>query len=212
MSGIRAELVFDSPGDCPVAGASSEVDGPLSEISWTAGDEQGVKEQFTAVDDSSELAGDKFEGVFDYGTRTIYEFDRDPASPCICEFIEQQVGPMTEAHATDGDLHVTLHARDMTGLRRNLREFKERFGDVHIKYLVTGRAEEDDTDIVPVDVRRLTDRHEVLQTAYRMGYFDYPRGANASEVADELDIRPSTFTEHLNTAQSKVLDELQFAE
>jgi hypothetical protein len=212
MSGIRAELVFDSPGTCPVANASSEVDGPLSEISWTAGDEEGVKEQFAAVDKSSEL-DDEFEEVFDYGTQSIYEFDRDPASPCICEFIEQQVGPVTEAHAADGDLHVTLHARDMTGLRQNLQEFKERFGDVRIEYLVTGRAEDDDTDIIPVDVRRLTDRQrEVVQTAYEMGYFDYPRGANASEVAEELDIRPSTFTEHLNTAQSKILDELQFAE
>ncbi|MFW6000412.1 MAG: helix-turn-helix domain-containing protein, partial [Halorubrum sp.] len=54
----------------------------------------------------------------------------------------------------------------------------------------------------------LTDRQcEVLRTAYRMGYFERPRDANASEVADALDISPSTFAEHLATAQRKLLEE-----
>ena len=58
----------------------------------------------------------------------------------------------------------------------------------------------------------LTDpQREALRTAYEMGYFEYPRDANASEVAAALDIQRSTFTEHLNAAQSKLLDELQFA-
>lgn len=216
MSGIRAELVFETPDTCPVATASADVSGPLTEISWTAGDDEGVAEQFTAASSTDETAlseeRDDFEEVFDYGAQTIYEFERDPAAPCVCEFVEQTVGPVTETYALDGDLHVTIHARDMTALRGNLREFKARFGDVRIEYLVSGRAEDDDSDIVPVDVRRLTDRQcEVLQTAYEMGYFDYPRGANAGEVAEELGIRPSTFTEHLNAAQSKILDELQFS-
>lgn len=46
----------------------------------------------------------------------------------------------------------------------------------------------------------------MVATAYRMGYFDYPRRSNASEVAASLDIAPSTFTEHLTAAQSKLLD------
>ena len=41
-----------------------------------------------------------------------------------------------------------------------------------------------------------------------MGYFEYPRESNASEVAAALDIEPSTFTQHLNAAQTKLLDEL----
>lgn len=214
MNGIRAELVFDMPDTCPVANVSQDIEGPLTDVSWAAGDDDAVAEQFTATSDTQEMSnGLEFDEVFDYGARTIYEFERDPEDPCICEFVEQKVGPVTEAFAVDGDLHVTIHARDMRGLRQHLREFKERFGDVHIEYLVSGRAEDEDSEIVPVDVRRLTDRQrEVLETAYGMGYFDYPRGANASEVADELGIRPSTFTEHLNTAQSKILDELQFAE
>jgi hypothetical protein len=59
---------------------------------------------------------------------------------------------------------------------------------------------------VPVDLERLTDRQrEVVETAYRMGYFEYPRETNASGVAAELGIEPSTLAEHLAAAQSKLL-------
>jgi hypothetical protein len=46
----------------------------------------------------------------------------------------------------------------------------------------------------------------VLETAHRLGYFERPKGANAGEVADALDISRSTFTEHLAAAQTKLLD------
>jgi len=69
-----------------------------------------------------------------------------------------------------------------------------------------GDGETDDGDVVFVDRSRLTDRQrEVLETAYEMGYFEHPRATNATEVADALDVSLSTFTEHLATAQSKVL-------
>ncbi len=208
MSGIRAELVFDTPENCPVATASEKTDGPVTEISWTSGGEKIVTEQFSADDGL-----DEFESVFDYGPRAIYEFDRERDGTCVCEHIEATVGPVCETYARDGDLHVTLHAGEMTDLREHLAELRRRFGDVRIEYLISGRASDEDAEIIPVDVRRLTDRQrEVLRTAYGMGYFEYPRGANAGEVADALDIRPSTFTEHLNAAQSKILDELQLTE
>lgn len=215
MPGIRAELVFESASSCPVAQASECVDGPLTDVSWTAGGKDGVAEQFEASGETEFDApdGTEFEEVFDYGQRAIYEFERSPERACVCEVIEAAVGPVTETYAEDGELHVTLHAGDMTGLREHIRELKSDFGDVRIEYLVRGRADDEgESDIVPVDVRRLTDRQrEVVATAYEMGYFEYPRESNASEVAAALDIEPSTFTEHLNAAQSKILDELQFA-
>lgn len=62
---------------------------------------------------------------------------------------------------------------------------------------------------VSVDRGKLTDRQlEVLETAHAMGYYQYPRGANASEVAEALDICPSTLAEHLAAAQTKLLDDV----
>jgi predicted DNA binding protein len=38
-----------------------------------------------------------------------------------------------------------------------------------------------------------------------MGYFAYPKRANAEAVAAELDIDSSTFAEHIAAAQDKLL-------
>lgn len=224
MSGIRAELVFESPATCPVASASESVDGPITDVSWGPDVDGGITEQFTAsdcdgtaVDDQqsnekpldSQPCNSEVEEVFDYGSRQVYEFERSEGHPCICEHIEFEVGPVTETYASDGDLHVTLHAGDMDHLRDLIGSLKDRFGQVRIEYLIQGRDEQEESELVPVDLRRLTARQrEVLETAHQMGYFEYPRGANASEVATALGIQPSTFTEHLNTAQTKLLDEL----
>ncbi|MFW6435081.1 MAG: helix-turn-helix domain-containing protein [Halovenus sp.] len=206
MTGVRAEFVFEQPASCPVAAASEETAESLRDISWAHTSDDTVAEQFTA---SRELSAIDAEEVFDYGPQRVYEFERDRDRSCICSFIEESLGPVRDVYATDGDLHVTLHAGDMAKLRELLGDLDDRFGSVRIEYLVRGRAEASDAELVPVDLRRLTDRQrEVLQVAHEMGYFEYPRDANASEIAETLDIQPSTFTEHLNAAQTKLLDEL----
>lgn len=206
MSGVRAEFVFEQPTECPVATASAGSEDSLREISWTTQSDGNVTEQFTTTDEQSD---EQFEQVFDYGSQQVYEFDHEADDSCICSFIERSMGPVANAYATDGNLHVTLHAGDVEKLRELLGDLNSRFDGVRIEYLVQGREQADESELVPVDMRRLTDRqHEVLQTAHEMGYFEYPRGSNASEVATELGIEPSTFTEHLNAAQSKLLDEL----
>jgi predicted DNA binding protein len=53
----------------------------------------------------------------------------------------------------------------------------------------------------------LTDRQQsVLTTAYYAGYFDWPRGNTAEEVADSLDISPATFHQHIRAAERKLLN------
>lgn len=205
MSGVRAEFVFERPQECPVATASADAGSPLRDISWAENSET-TTEQFTAAADTTPEGAS---AVFDYGSQQVYEFDRDNDDSCICEFIEEILGPVADVYAEGGNLHVTVHAGDVAKLRELLGELNERFERVRIEYLVQGREQAGESDLVPIDLRRLTDRqHEVLSTAHEMGYFEYPREANASEVAAALDIQSSTFTEHLNAAQSKLLEEL----
>lgn len=55
----------------------------------------------------------------------------------------------------------------------------------------------------------LTDRQlQALRTAFEDGYFDWPRECTTEDVADELDVATSTFSQHLRVAQGKLLDEL----
>ena len=66
----------------------------------------------------------------------------------------------------------------------------------------------DPTVAATVDAR-LTDRQrETLQTAFHAGYFDWPRSADADTVAAELGIAQSTLSQHLRTAERKLLEEL----
>jgi len=206
MPGIRTELVFDDAEGCPVAEATDAVPGPVTDITWDRDESGTVTEQVTASDDLNEAGA--FDPVFDYGSRRVYEFERE-SDGCICEVVQEEVGPVSDVHVEDGSLHLTLHLQDLSDLRERLEEFRERFGAVHIEYLIQGREDDEEEEVVPVDVRRLTDRQrEVVETAYEMGYFEYPRESNATEVAAALDIRPSTFTEHLTAAQGKLLGEL----
>lgn len=56
---------------------------------------------------------------------------------------------------------------------------------------------------------RLTDRQrEVLRVAYEAGYFERPRETTGEELADELDIRPATFSQHVRAAQNNLLSTL----
>ncbi|MDS0279169.1 helix-turn-helix domain-containing protein [Halomicroarcula sp. S1AR25-4] len=58
-------------------------------------------------------------------------------------------------------------------------------------------------------VGELTDRQqEVLETAYRAGYFDWPRGSTAEEVASTLDISAPTLHGHLRKAEARLLTDL----
>ncbi|WP_435345972.1 helix-turn-helix domain-containing protein [Haloarchaeobius sp. HRN-SO-5] len=55
----------------------------------------------------------------------------------------------------------------------------------------------------------LTDRQlEILETAFGLGYFDVPRNVSTEEVAEELDLDPSTVAEHLRRAERNLLSEL----
>ena len=206
MAGVRTELVFEQAMECPAAKASAESASTLSAITWTEGADGTVTEQVT-TDGADELP--PFDPVFDYGSETVYEFERPESDPCICEQIQTALGPVREVFAEDGNLHVRLHTSDIGELRTLISDLRAEYGDVTVEYLVRSVEEGETEEIVPVDMRTLTERQrEVLETAHELGYFEYPGDANATEVAAALDIQPSTFSEHLAAAQGKLMDEL----
>jgi len=53
---------------------------------------------------------------------------------------------------------------------------------------------------------RLTDKQEsALTAAYYAGYYDWPRGSTAEELAESLDVASATLHQHLRTAERKLL-------
>jgi predicted DNA binding protein len=54
----------------------------------------------------------------------------------------------------------------------------------------------------------LTDRQEeVIRLAFEIGYFDFPRKIDSSELAEKLGIAGSTLSEILRAAERRVFSE-----
>lgn len=83
-----------------------------------------------------------------------------------------------------------------------LTDMKEAGFDVSLEKLQDYRVQE-----TPLDA--LTDRqHEVLETAYGLGYYDVPRESSTVEVAAELGVDDSTVAEHLQRAEHNLIGAL----
>ncbi|MFB6127687.1 MAG: helix-turn-helix domain-containing protein [Halolamina sp.] len=150
------------------------------------------------------------EAVVDVGDQRVFRFKRSADADCACAVVEALDAPVANVRAADGTLLLTMHLRSRERLREVVAALEEVAERITVRYLVQGTADPaESSDTAVVDRGRLTDRQrEVLRTAHRMGYFDYPGGANATAVADELSIGVSTFSEHLSAAQSKLLTDL----
>ncbi|MFB6201892.1 MAG: helix-turn-helix domain-containing protein [Halorhabdus sp.] len=197
-------MTVDSPAACRPAAMSAESEAPVESVTWGAPDDDG-----TVVEEVTASGAWDVEGVtpvFETATDTRYRFERDADGTCVCEIVEHADCPVTDVRAEHGQLYLTFFAPDVETVRDIVGDLRDRHDGVHLRHLTRSRALEDD-DLVLVDRNRLTDRQrEVLETAHEEGYFEHPKGANASELAEMLDISLSTFTEHLSLAQSKVLD------
>ncbi len=142
------------------------------------------------------------------GVTCVLALDRE--SP-VRRLIERGVALREIAFRPDsGGLSVTVQL----SAEHDVREYVERVAgasaDVELvaKYDRSADRETESTLAGAVN-GRLTDRQrETLQMAYHAGYFDRPRGNDAVSVADELGIAQSTFSQHLRTAERKLLEEL----
>ncbi|WP_254839769.1 helix-turn-helix domain-containing protein [Natronomonas marina] len=208
--GIRAEVNVDPAGTCPVVETSIAAGAPAHSVSKAvpAGDPERVTEEFTIESDDPVTGTDvELSSVFEYGAATVYRFTRERGRGCPCELVERFDAPLADVRARKGSLRLVFHAADMAELQGIMGALQEAFPTVDVQRLLRSEHERPGDDLLFVDRGELTDRQqEVLETAHGMGYFDHPKGANAGEVADELDISRSTFAEHISAAQSKLFD------
>lgn len=204
-SHLRAEIRVCGAEGCPVAAASAECETTATDISWSRSDGDGrVVEEFTALGESDEEPiGGEFEPVFAAENEVRFRFDREYGS-CICDVVESVASPVADVRAAEGDLVVTVYVQSVERLGTVFDRLDERYGAVSLRSL-RQHGSTDAEDAVLVDRGLLTARQrEVLETAIEMGYFEHPKGANASEVAEALDVIPSTLIEHLAAAQTKL--------
>mgnify|MGYP000223351423 CR=1 FL=1 len=221
--GIRAEIRVDGPTGCPATRLVDRTGTTAEDVTRAvSADGERVVEEFLladpvgvtvpGVDDAGgdhdqTVDGSEYQLVFDYGDHATYRFERDRDVACPCEVVEAHDCPATDVAIRDDGVHVAFHVPDMPSLQALVADLREQFPSLDVKRLLRSTGEAGAHNLAFVDRGRLTDRQrEVLETAHDMGYFAHPKGANAGEVATELHITRSTFSEHLAAAQSKLMD------
>ena len=144
-------------------------------------------------------------GIGESGDEHLYEC-RVGDSSIVLALIE--AGASVESMWVDeGAGHLTAAVAPETDVRTIVETIQEQFEDVD---LVAKRETERDLqsteDFRQSLEKRLTDRqYSVLQAAYSAGYFDWPRGSTAKEIANSLDLAPPTLHEHLRGAQNELI-------
>ncbi|GGM63490.1 putative DNA binding protein [Halarchaeum rubridurum] len=220
-SGIRTTVTFRDADVCPLAALSQRAAATLSSIAVAerhaaaAPPSRARVVDFStgttpaAVDDASAAVDATLTPLFVHGETTRYRLACDPDAGCPRARLAELGCPVIRHEVREGVATLAFYAEDYDHLRDVVADLRERFPSVDIERFVRSPAESTLGDDVFVDASRLTDRQrEVLETAYEMGYFERPRHANATDVAAALDIDPTTFSEHLAAAQSKVFADL----
>ncbi len=208
-SGIQAEVEFATPNLCPIVELSAAAETRIDAVSTnvcSSGCAKNVTEFSMNSDGDFET---DMTPIFSNGSSNRYRLTHDDSVDCPCESLGQFGCPVARYVAQDGILTIVFHAADYDQLQEVIAELRDQFPDMDIKRLVQSPAGEQAQDSVSVNRSKLTHRQlEILETAYEKGYFDRPRRSNATEIAAELDINPSTFREHLTAAESKILKDL----
>ena len=207
--GIQAKVEFDTPDICPIVELSAAAETTIDSVSTNVCSTDCTE---SVTEFSMDSDGD-FEvdvtPIFSHGSADRYRLTHDDGMDCPCEYLGQFGCPVARYVARNGTLTIVFHAADYDQLQELIAGLRDQFPDVDLKRFVQSPTGEQAEDSVSVNRSKLTHRQlEILETAYEKGYFDRPRQSNATEIAAELDINPSTFREHLTAAESKILEEL----
>lgn len=213
-SHILAEVEVFDPHSCDII--SHTGDGwTLTDVSRSGlgGKEGEVVDEFTLRGDpNADLPStetDRIERVFSFENEHIFRISRPATQQCACQRIESEGCVVQTINGDEESLALSFLVEDTQTLRTVVEELEETAETVSLRRLVEGNNNLCENTPTVLDVDALTARQEeTLEVAYEMGYFEKPRDATAGEVAEELDIATTTFTEHLAAAQRKLLKDL----
>lgn len=115
-----------------------------------------------------------------------------------------------DATAEDGRVRVVADLPKGADVRPVADGLRAAFGDARLASKESvARSSRSESSFRDGIADRFTDRQwAALSAAYHGGYFDWPRGSTAEEVADAMDVSSPTFHSHLRKAQRALLDGL----
>ncbi len=167
---------------------------------------------------SGASVGDVLESVTATDAVTDARLVRDYEDDALFEFVvsgDSLATVLVERGGTIRDLSVEAGVLDVSGVfsqhvdvRHVVESVEESFPetDLYSKRKVSEPAQSTVSVQQTVD-DRLTERQlTALRAAYLAGYFEWPRGSTAEELAASMDVSSPTLHNHLRKAQQKVFD------
>ncbi|WP_135829723.1 bacterio-opsin activator domain-containing protein [Halorussus halobius] len=144
--------------------------------------------------------------IRDRGERALFEFAVSGES--VATVLVERGGTVRELAAEDGRLDVSGVFSREVDVRRVVEAVEASFPDTDLRSKREVETPTRSAAGVRETVRdRLTERQRsVLRAAYLAGYFEWPRGSTAEELAASMDVSSPTLHNHLRKAEQKVLD------
>ena len=219
LSGGGADLTFHVDSDSALSRLLTTVDAPL-EISDVSHRSDGTCIVFVAVAVNAGHDGDRIETqIGDTPGASVLRADTTevtcvvtlgPESPTQQLVRQGAALQQVKIRPDSARLAVTVQLPHETDVREYVNTVTAALDGVELvaKNRRSADWESGATVATAID-DRLTDRQrEVLRMAFHAGYFDWPRAADADTVAAEIGIAQSTLSQHLRTAERKLLAEL----
>ncbi|AXR77966.1 helix-turn-helix domain-containing protein [Natrarchaeobaculum sulfurireducens] len=184
---LRATLEVEPPPDtaCVVIGES------LNAVSVTRScSGETCHSEVTVVED----------GVF---RQTYVSGDRTPA--CVCRTIGQFDCAFDIETVSDGALVIRLIVPDRSQLSQIVSELQRTGATVRLNRL--SRHGEHDDVTIEVDATDVTEKQrEAVELAVELGYYDRPREATLSDLAEALGISRSAVSQRLTAVELTLID------
>ncbi len=137
-------------------------------------------------------------------------FELQPVDPMLASHVLDQNATVRTLSIDAGTATAVINLPGSADVRGFVEQVRQTVPDLELLGRRTrSRSPEMQRPLHGVFEERLTSRQqEVLQLAYRSGFFESPRIQTGNELADALDISQSTFNYHLRGAQREVFEVL----
>jgi predicted DNA binding protein len=209
------ELAFETTGEASFFAAAAAEHGCTFELDGVVPGEAGTLLYFVRLSGASAEAVLSWAAdhpavadgrlVRDYGDESLLELAVSGAD--VAKTLTDRGASVRELTATPAEQRVVVDVTTDTDVRSLVAAVTDAFPDAQL----VSKRERDRPDETAAAFRAslhesLTDKQaSVLRAAYHAGYFEWPRGSTAEELADAIGITSPTLHNHLRRAQQKLL-------
>lgn len=211
------ELVLrNDDEDGAIARAAAAADCQLRMTGFLPDASHGHIAYVSVVDGSVETVADALATNADTRARPIRERNGSglvewiiPADTIIGVLVEHSAHIM-RVTASNGTTRYEVEVPSDADVRDLVDDVQRAFPETQLEAKRELKRPIERADTIPADtIEDLTERQrESLETAYRAGYYEWPRESTAEEVAATLDITAPTLHAHLRKSEATLLDPL----